>query len=283
MYINKNYGMSIVRRRASFPLHTLTIYVYIESLHNTFCEMKKYIITVIAGIFGFIGFTFAYTPNTGDLATLSALKTQINKITQGNPKTMRKLADQLQNLQIRFPSYEKLLYLLKELETDLTSQINTQKTQVKQANKEQIKAFVAANMTGIIALPETDTCKQYYDLIDTISFANNFPTALTIATRYREASCRFYLPGNGDGPFQIVSKEYGAGDLTLTTFKQSVQDFIDFSKAKYGNYHSKIGSIFTYTGFDMTGIVNHAALYNGGKIMSGVVVPLIPKYVYEGY
>jgi len=31
----------------------------------------------------------------------------------------------------------------------------------------------------------------------------------------------------------------------------------------------------------MTGIINHAALYNGGKIMSGVVVPIIPKYVYE--
>lgn len=245
--------------------------------------MKKYIITLIAGIFGFIGFTFAYTPNTGDLATLSALKTQINKITQGNPKTMRKLADQLQNLQVRFPTYEKLLYLLKELEIDLTNQITTQKTQTKQANKEQIKAFVANNMTGIALISETDTCKQQYDLIDMISFANNFPTALTLATRYREASCRMYLPGNGDGPFQIVSKEYGAGDLTLTTFKQSVQDFIDFSKAKYGNYYSKIGPIFTYTGFDMTGIVNHAALYNGGKIMSGVVVPLMPKYVYEWY
>lgn len=245
--------------------------------------MKKYIITLIATIIGFLGFSFAYSPTTGDQATLSALKTQINKITQDNPKTMRKLADQLQNLQVRFPTYEKLLYLLKELEIDLTNQITTQKIQVKQANKEQIKAFVANNMTGIAALPETDTCKQQYDLIDTISFANNFPTALTLATRYREASCRMYLPGNGDGPFQIVSKEYGAGDLTLTTFKQSVQDFIDFSKAKYGNYYSKIWPIFTYTGFDMTGIVNHAALYNGGKIMSGVVVPLMPKYVYEWY
>ncbi|MEI7557984.1 MAG: hypothetical protein WCJ45_04055 [bacterium] len=45
--------------------------------------------------------------------------------------------------------------------------------------------------------------------MDTISFANDFPTALTIATRYRETNCGYYLPGNGDGPFQILSKDYG--------------------------------------------------------------------------
>lgn len=196
---------------------------------------------------------------------------------------MRKLADQLQNLQVRFPNHLKLQYLLSGLESHLSNQINTQKTQVKQANKEQIKTFIEQNMTGIANISETDICKQYYDLIDTISFANNFPTALTLATRYREASCRMYLPGNGDWPFQIVSKHYGTGDLTLWTFKETVQEFIDFSKNKYGNYYSKIWPIFTYTGFDMTGIVNHAALYNWGKIVSGVVVPLMPKYVYEWY
>ena len=245
--------------------------------------MKKRIIIILTGILGFIGFTYAYTPSTADQNTLVQLKTQIDTITKWDTKVMRKLTDQLQNLETRFPNQDKLNYLLSGLETHLSNQINTKKTQVKQANKEQIKSFVAQNMTGISNIPETDICKQQYDLIDTISFANNFPTALTLATRYREASCRMYLPGNGDGPFQIISKNYGAGELNLTTFKQSVQDFIDFSKAKYGNYYSKIGPIFTYTGFDMTGIVNHAALYNGGKIMSGVVVPIIPKYVYEWY
>ncbi|MEI8090807.1 MAG: hypothetical protein WCG98_00665 [bacterium] len=77
-------------------------------------------------------------------------------------------------------------------------------------------------------------------MLDTISFANNFPTALTIATRYREASCGYYLPSNGDGPFQILSKEYGTGQIDENLFTQTVQDFIDFSKAKRQQYKTKL-------------------------------------------
>lgn len=244
--------------------------------------MKKYIIAIALCLW-LLGYTFAYTATEADQKSLNTLTTQIDKMTKWDHKAIRKLADQLQNLKVRFPSQEKLQYLLSGLEAHLTNQINTKKIATKQANKSQIKAFLDANMTGVSAIAETDICKQYYDLVDTISFANNFPTALTLATRYREASCRMYLPGNGDWPFQILSKEYGSGDLSIATFKQTVQDFIDFSKNKYGQYYSKIGPIFTYTGFDMTGIVNHAALYNGGKIISWVVVPLAPKYVYEWY
>jgi hypothetical protein len=76
--------------------------------------------------------------------------------------------------------------------------------------------------------------------MDTISFANNFPTALTIATRYREVTCGYYMPTNGDGPFQIVSKDYGTGQMTEAKFLQTIQDFIDFSKAKHLQYKTKL-------------------------------------------
>ena len=59
--------------------------------------------------------------------------------------------------------------------------------------------------------------------MDTLSFANNFPTALTIATRYREANCGYYLPANGDGPFQILSKDYGTGQITEAKFLQTAK------------------------------------------------------------
>ncbi|HBB04941.1 TPA: hypothetical protein DCZ39_08975 [Patescibacteria group bacterium] len=72
--------------------------------------------------------------------------------------------------------------------------------------------------------------------MDSISFANNFPTALTIATRYREVNCGYYLPANGDGPFQILSKDYGTGQITESKFIQTMQDFIDFSKYKISRY-----------------------------------------------
>jgi hypothetical protein len=76
--------------------------------------------------------------------------------------------------------------------------------------------------------------------MDSISFANNFPTALTIATRYREVNCGYYMPANGDGPFQIVSKDYGTGQITEAKFIGAMQDFIDFSKAKHLQYKTKL-------------------------------------------
>lgn len=85
-----------------------------------------------------------------------------------------------------------------------------------------------------------DTCTGRYNTMDSISYANNFPTALTIATRYRETNCGYYLPSNGDGPFQILSKDYGTGQITEGKFLRSIQDFIDFSKAKRTQYKSKL-------------------------------------------
>jgi len=61
-----------------------------------------------------------------------------------------------------------------------------------------------------------------------------------MAIRYREASCGYYLPSNGDGPFQIISKDYGTGEITENIFVQSIQDFINFSQSKYGAHYSKI-------------------------------------------
>jgi hypothetical protein len=119
--------------------------------------------------------------------------------------------------------------------------------------------------------------------LDNISFANNFPTALTIATRYRETSCGYYLPNNGDGPFQILSKDYWTGAITRWKFTQAVQDFIDFSKSKWTQYKTKLWINMTYTGWDYTGFINHAWLYNWWIISGDVVNPLAPKYVWDGY
>ena len=58
-----------------------------------------------------------------------------------------------------------------------------------------------------------DNCVWRYNTLDNISFANDFPTALTIAVWYKESNCGYYLPANGDGPFQIVSKNYENGEI----------------------------------------------------------------------
>jgi hypothetical protein len=147
---------------------------------------------------------------------------------------------------------------------------------------------LATYNTGIKDISWLDSCTWRYNTLDNISFANNFPTALTIAMRYRETNCGYYLPNNGDGPFQILSKDYGTGNITEDLFLRSVQDFIDFSKAKRTQYKTKLWINLTYTWFDLTWIVYHSALYNGatitGNTASGyVATPNAPKYVYDGY
>ena len=225
----------------------------------------------------------AYTPTAQDAALISSLSQQITTITHGDLKDIWQYTAQLADLKDQLTSKPQLNYVLWQVEQSLRDRIALQQLPIKQAALPQKQAFVAQYATGIKDIKENDLCATYYKDLDTISFVNNFPTALTMATRYREAGCKRYLPGNGNGPFQILSKNYGSGQLTKGIFYQSVQDFIDFSRAKWTQYKSKLWISLTYTGWDLTGIVNHAALYNGGVITWGVVKPYAPKYVYDGY
>ncbi len=211
------------------------------------------------------------------------LKSQLNAITSGNYKDKWDYYAQIKALMSQFSGDESLTYVLKELSSSLYLPILTEKVKVKQTSKQFKQNFVATYMTWIKDITWNENCTGRYNLLDTISFANNFPTALTIATRYREASCGYYLPSNGDGPFQILSKEYGTGQIDENLFTQTVQDFIDFSKAKRQQYKTKLWISLTYTWFDWTGLINHASLYNGGIISGAIVNPIAPKYVYDGY
>ncbi|MFA6255890.1 MAG: hypothetical protein WC606_01780 [Candidatus Absconditabacterales bacterium] len=245
--------------------------------------MKKLIISL--GIIGLLfGSTFAYQPTNQDIAQIKLLKTQLDSITTGNMKSKRDFYAQLKTLQEQFSNHEQLQYYFDELGVYLITQVNTEKVKAKIASKATKQDFVNQYSGGFSQeITTPDSCTGWYNTMDTISFANNFPTALTIATRYREVTCGYYMPTNGDGPFQIVSKDYGTGQMTEAKFLQTIQDFIDFSKAKHLQYKTKLGISLTYTGWDMTGLVNHAGLYNGGIISGNIVNPNNPHYVYDGY
>jgi len=133
-----------------------------------------------------------------------------------------------------------------------------------------------------------DNCVWWYNTIDNISFANDFPTALTIAVWYKESNCGYYLPANGDGPFQIVSKDYWTWEITEELFKQSIQDFMDFAKWKINNYNKNADENFpeirlSYTWLDYTWVVSFAALYNWWTKTWWMVQPNAPKYVFGWY
>lgn len=111
-------------------------------------------------------------------------------------------------------------------------------------------------------------CTVYYDQIDQIAKRNDFPTSLIIAMRYREHSCIFSNPDNGRWNFQITSHYYEPGEVSRDEFATQVQEFIDFSRAKWVYYDSiqRFGSepvALSYTSMDINSIRKHAILYNG--------------------
>lgn len=119
-----------------------------------------------------------------------------------------------------------------------------------------------------------------------MSFAYDFPTPLTLAIRYRESSCGFYLPKNGDGPFQIVSKDYGSGPINRPLFEQTVRDFLEFSKKKIERYNSKNPDtpiLLSYKDYTYQDLYKFAGLYNGlsGGMVYGDIAPAVPKYFFE--
>ena len=126
-------------------------------------------------------------------------------------------------------------------------------------------------------------CTGWYKTLDDISFAYDFPTALTIAVWYKESSCAYYLPNNWDGPFQILSKDYGTGEITQKQFIQAVTDFLEFSKNKLARYEWQLSGELSYNSFDLTGVQNFAALYNWGTRSGNIIVPNNPKYIFDGY
>lgn len=250
--------------------------------------MKKLILSLMT-IGCVCWFTFAYQPTSSDVAVITGLQRQFDTLSSGNMQLKWDFYIQLKSLQEQFSGHEKLEYYLNTMSTYLVTQVNTEKVKAKVASKTTKQLFVDQYSGGFSQdITTADTCTGRYNTLDTISFANNFPTALTMATRYRETNCGYYMPSNGDGPFQIVSKDYGTGQITEAKFLRTIQDFIKFSKAKHTQYKTKLWISLTYTGFDMTGLVNHAGLYNGGLISWematwNIVVPNNPHYLYDGY
>lgn len=247
--------------------------------------MKKFFLFVLAStiISWGLSVTYAYTPTSQDLVTLVQLKNTLDQINSGKVTDIWNFSTQIKKLQPMVAHDPRIAYLLQELHTHLYGQFTTAKIKTKQTIKSGWNDFLIQYNTGIVDIDMEDKCFGRYNTLDNISFANNFPTALTIATRYRESHCGYYLPKNGDGPFQILAKDYGTGEITEETFTQSVQDFIDFSKTKYANYKSKVDINISYTGINLNSIISHWGFYNWWTISGRVVLPNAPKYVYEWY
>lgn len=243
--------------------------------------MKKIILFAILILFPLS--IYAYNPSVSDTNQINALKSQINQIASW-AKDKRDFYTQLRILKEKSSSNQRLSYYLDQIAIDLVDQVHVEKDKVKAENIQFKKDFLSQYMSGISKeITASDNCTGRYQTLDAMAYANNYPTALLMSTWFRESTCGYYLPKNGDGPFQIVSKDYGTGQINEEIFWQSVQDFIDFSRNKYWAYKSRVSINLTYTGFDYTWIISHAALYNGGYLSGWIILPVNPHYVFDGY
>jgi regulator of replication initiation timing len=118
---------------------------------------------------------------------VNSVRNQLFSLADGNLKDLREYSAQLGDLKDQLASYPSMNYVLGQIEQDLRDSISETQMQAKQDALPQKKTFVAQYASGIKDIKETDLCATYYKDLDMISFVNNFPTALTIATRYREA------------------------------------------------------------------------------------------------
>lgn len=124
---------------------------------------------------------------------------------------LRNLYQQARDLHPYF-SDEKTAYYLEHLRDFLLTKIQTRKATAKFESQDLKKSFLADYQGSGLSNAEvlSENCYGRYQTLDNLSFSYDFPTALTIAVWYRETTCGYYLPKNGDGPFQIVSKDYGS-------------------------------------------------------------------------
>lgn len=129
-------------------------------------------------------------------------------------------------------------------------------------------------------------CPQFMTLVDDRSYALDLPSSLVTATWLMESGCWRYRPANGDGIFQIVSKDYGTGTIATGHRIWMMYDFDDFIRAKFA-WYQKANNLtqqlpFSYQHIDYDSIVKFWSLYNGlsGATVKWNILPAAPNYVF---
>lgn len=209
-----------------------------------FCgmDMKKYGILIVCLVVLFATqVVFAYAPTATEVQRTQALTDKLTDIIDGDKQTLWRFYSQLLDIDEYFANDPRMHYMITTIYNNLDQQLEKMKLPALLDSKIQKEYFVAQYASGILTdhdIPQK--CRDKRQYLDDVSFAHDFPTAITVATRYAESTCGFYLPMHkiygSNGPFQIITKNYGTGEMTEKLFRQTVEDFIGFSQAKFSSY-----------------------------------------------
>lgn len=234
------------------------------------------------------GQTFSYQPTGEEQQELTALKSQLREAISWDNIALWNLYTQARDLETWIQAPEKLNYKLQHLRDYLLTILDDKKELLKRDAKDKKSEFLALyQWSGVAsAEPLSENCIGRYPTLDAMSFAYDFPTSLSIAIWYRETSCGFYLPKNGNWPFQIITKQYGNWSLDRALFEQTIKDFLEFSKKKIERYNSKNPETpirLWYDSINYKDLYKFAGLYNGlsGGTVYWEIWPANPKYFLE--
>ena len=248
--------------------------------------MKKTVFSLVA-ILSLVWICFAYTPDTETKEEISNLKVQVTALSEDDNKTLFDLYEQARDI-LQYIKEEKTSYIVTQVRDYALSKFTTRKDAAKAEALQLKQELLDAYQNSWLQLAEelSENCYWRYNTLDNLSYAYDFPTALTSAVWYRETSCGYYLPKNGDGPFQIVSKDYGNWEITKEIFEQAIKDFLEFSWNKINRYNGKNPDtpiVLWYKSFSYKDLYKFAWLYNGlsWSTVYWDIGPANPKYFLE--
>lgn len=183
------------------------------------------------------------------VSRIEIIKNQINKYIEANREN------------------ERTIYFLRAIKNALLVYINTTET-VPVKDKVQVQATKSTEIqVPEVEIPKntdnskqdfldtywkeiswkiTASCVQNYDFIDSIAKEQDFPTELIIAMWKKEHNCNLDNPSNWWWTFQITSRYYNPGKISLEEFKAEIIDFINFSKNKIAYYNKDSGKFKKY-------------------------------------
>ena len=277
----------------------MSIFVFVKLL-----VMKKYLSLLLLFFFlyAFGGALSAYTPNSSDDLFVDKASQAIEQNVEqddNQPKAMveryyilGQIADRSSKIRVDYLVWELQDYVRIMIDEAKYEQFREPINGLLDTYTDLKETFIPYFSDDIVTLdiPMNHLCDDHIQFIDDRSFAENISTALVLATRQMEASCRRYLPRNGDWPFQIVSNDYGTGELTTWTMIQAIQDFAWFSRAKrwwfeWRNPYPSQKITLTYNEFSLKSLITHWSLYNGlswsiYQTETGQLLPNNPDYVF---
>jgi hypothetical protein len=203
--------------------------------------MKKIIILLCICTFGLYTQVFAYTPTPADEQRTQNLINALDTFINGDKEVLRRFYSQMLDIYDQFSQDPRMEHKIRTIRDHLHEELQTMKTPHLLNGKLIKEEFVRVYAPNIIkehSIPQR--CRDRWQYLDDISFVHNLPTAITMATWYAESTCGFYLPIHptygSNGPFQIITKDYGTGEMTESLFRQTVQDFVGFAWSKINSY-----------------------------------------------